>query len=509
MTSPIDTYKAATGVYPANNKQWWIAKASSDYFHDPRLDPTGVDRKQGDFQPELLQKFYFGNCLAPRGHFIVNAFTVNRSEASGIADLPSEVKDTRPTTVAFFAGRAWYGQESTVYFSQVLDNVSKAGNCFQEADPTAEDISDLIATDGGVIPIPDAVVIVRMVPIANGLAVFARNGIWLISGGNNGFTATSFTVSKINSIGTDAPDTIVEATNGPSTQLLWWSKVGIQGMSQSDVASDQFNQTNLTQTTIQTFYNAIPDESRQNAKGAYDPATNTVQWVWGTNHNFFDQVLTLDLTLGAFYPWSFNRGDSNTFITGICTLSRLNSLDNSTTDTSSWPESFISFLIQQDDGTGFGYFYDPSFADLSVNPYTSYFITGYELLEDAMRRKEANYVFCYFRQLEGPWKYNSGDQSYELLNPGSCTLQVRWDWTNSPIANRWSQEIEAYRLRFVPYIDDIGNLAPFDNGNAVVVTKNKVRGNGKSIQYRFSCDEIGRNFDLLGWAVNYTGNTKP
>ena len=37
----------------------------------------------------------------------------------------------------------------------------------------------------------------------------------------------------------------------------------------------------------------------------------------------------------------------------------------------------------------------------------------------------------------------------------------------------------------------------------VVVTKNKIRGIGRALQFRFECSEIGKNFDLLGWSVQY------
>jgi hypothetical protein len=51
--------------------------------------------------------------------------------------------------------------------------------------------------------------------------------------------------------------------------------------------------------------------------------------------------------------------------------------------------------------------------------------------------------------------------------------------------------------------------ADFEGGMPVVISNNKVRGSGKSVQFRFECSEPGKNFDLLGWAVAFDGNTKP
>src|SRR5690606_21646018 len=133
-TTVITDYHTQFTKYPANNKQWWVAR----------------DATTGDFDAELLGKFFSGTARAPRGHFIVDAFYIDRTAVSGVPNLDVEVVTSRPPTVSFFSGRVWYACDSTVYFSQVLDDKAKAGFCYQEADPTSEDISDLIASDGGV-----------------------------------------------------------------------------------------------------------------------------------------------------------------------------------------------------------------------------------------------------------------------------------------------------------------------------------------------------------------------
>ena len=48
----------------------------------------------------------------------------------------------------------------------------------------------------------------------------------------------------------------------------------------------------------------------------------------------------------------------------------------------------------------------------------------------------------------------------------------------------------------------------YDNGYPVVVTKNKVRGRGKVVSFKFSTSAT-KDCQLLGWAVNYLGVTKP
>lgn len=495
-TAVITSYFSQFNRYPANNKQWWVARDGTD----------------GDFDPELLAKFFSGTARAPRGHFIVDAFYIDRTAVSGIPNLLVEATAERPPTVSFFSGRVWYACNSTVYYSQVLDDKAKAGFCYQEADPTAEDISDLIASDGGVIPIPEMAKAIKLVPMGGGILCFATNGIWYISGTQAGFTATDISVSKVNPIGTDSPDSIVEAEG----QIFWWSKVGIMGMSQKSglfgTIEGVFDRTNVSEQTIQSFYNEeISESAKRYAKGLYDPATNCVQWIFRSGDTpgvyMYDRVLNLDLTLSAFYPWTVSP--AGPFISDVFLTPSLNQLGASTEIRS----SFIKYLFSVPDENQFrftfGLFSNTNFCDWQTFSqggvkYLSFVDTGYELLEDAMRKKQAPHVYTYFRKTETEYVPDGDD--YTVANPSSCYFQARWDWANSSVSNRWSTKVQAYRFRRLPQFseDDLD----FDTGFPIVVTKNKIRGNGKAVQFRFESDEIGKDFDLLGWAVPFEGNTE-
>jgi len=495
-TAVITSYFTQFAKYPANNKQWWVARNATT----------------GAFDAALLGQFFSGTTRTVRGHFVVDAFYKDRSAVSGLTGIPVEAVADRPPTVSFFAGRVWYACNSTVYFSQVLDDKAKAGFCYQEADPTAEDISDLIASDGGVIPIPEMAKAVKLVPMGSGILVFGTNGIWYVSGTQAGFTATDISVSKVNPIGTDSPDSIVEAEG----QIFWWSRVGIIGMSQKSgmfgPVEGAFDRTNVSEQTIQSFYNHdIPEAAKRYAKGVYDPATNTVQWLFRSGETpsvyMYDRVLNFDLTLGAFYPWTVST--AGPYISDIFITQTLNTL----VDQENIRSSFIKYLCAVPSSGSykytFGYFKSSEFADWFTydsvgTAYMSFVETGYELLEDAMRKKQAPHVFCYFRRTEENFVAEGID--FTTDKPSSCYFQVKWDWASTSASNKWSSKIQVYRHRRLPQFseDDL----TFDTGFPVVVTKNKVRGSGKAIQFRFESDEIGKDFDLLGWAVPFEGNTE-
>ena len=495
-TDVITSYFTEHSRYPGNNKVWWSAR----------------DSTTSDFDPELLAKFFSGAGRVARGHFVLDAFYKDRTAASTVPDLDVESVTDRPPTVTFYAGRVWYACNSDVYYSQVLDNKGKAGACFQEADPTSEDISDLVATDGGVIPIPAMSKAVKLVPVGNGVVVFGNNGIWYISGTDGGFSALDISVSKVNPIGTDSPNSIVEAEG----QLLWWSKIGIMAMSQKQgmfgTVDGTFDRTNISETTIQSFYNhTIPEFGKKNARGVYDPATNTVQWLFTTedttNRYEFNRVLNLDMTLQAFYPWTIET--TGPYISSIFTTPRLNEL----TGTEAIRSTFIRYLCAVPAGGSvgftFGFFKNPNFVDWETfdgvgSTFMSFIETGYELLEDVMRHKQAPFVYCYFRRTEE--NYVADGDDYTTDNQSSCKFQVKWDWSSSEISNRWSTKVEAYRHTRLPFFSETD--LTFDTGYPIVVSRNKVRGHGRSIQFRFESDARERDFDLLGWAATFQGNTE-
>jgi hypothetical protein len=522
----INKYKTVIGRYPGNNKQWILGKMAVDEG----------SYKVGDFNPTLLNKAHVGNGRAPRGHFIIDAFKTDRSAVSGVPSLTADIKTYRPTSCAFFSGRVWWFSADGVYFSQVLVDKSKAGQCFQEADPTAEDINELIATDGGYIPLPSADEIMRGMEIGNGVMAFARNGVWMISGSDKGFSAIEYQVTKISAIGTDAPYSIVAAAES----IFWWSKVGIhqikQAAGQFGPISGSYTNTNITTDTIDTRFKEVDAQSRQYVKGVYDPATNTLHYVYRSpafSRNYgYDRFLNLDLGLGAFYPWSLTAG-AYPYICGVFLSPDLNYLSNGSdvqassnnvtdasanqvvaqaTELSARP-SFLHLVAAVPSAGVYrfsmGAFSNDQFVDWegydgTGATYNSFVESGYEILEDAFRKKQILYMSIFFRQTEENF-VSSGSGDYTVDKPSSCYMTIKWDWTSSGNTGKWSQKRQVYRHRRVPYVNDLD--LTFNTGTKVVFTKNKIRGTGRALQFRFETNERGKNFDLLGWQAGYQGSS--
>jgi len=217
----LDFYFSKIGHYPPKSKPWWVGKRSAV---DPGEKGYQVFDPNGAYEP-----VYAGNTRAPLGHYIVDPFNIDRTTASGIPDLPIEKTDKRPLAVGFMAGRVFYALDNTIYFSQVITtDVTVAERCYQDADPTAENLFDLIATDGGTLMIPDAGEIIAMFVVNNTLLAFAKNGIWAISGSQpgDGFSATGFSQARASGIIALSPRTIIDADGRPT---FWYLLVGQAG----------------------------------------------------------------------------------------------------------------------------------------------------------------------------------------------------------------------------------------------------------------------------------------
>ncbi|MCK4501200.1 hypothetical protein KAU11_11935 [Candidatus Babeliales bacterium] len=529
-----DAYFTSKAVYPSNSDIWTIAKDSND-----------------DFDPDLLDKKYFGNTPAPKGHYILEAFYRIRS-----AGVSIEAEENRPNSVAFYAGRVFYaGVESSVkrlgapatvagetingdiYFSQILTDNAKAGNCYQDADPTSEEISDLLPDDGGVITIPEVGRVLKIEALYDSLILFADNGVWQIKGdSDSGFTAIGYQVQKITSIGAVGAGAIVSAENN----IFFWSTSGIYTLSPDNI-SGLLSAQNITETTIQTLFNDIPSVSKQYAQGFYDVTSKRISWLYNEDDSYdgasfkykYNKELILDIVLSAFYKNTISSLASDTpYVAGAVTTPSLlvtdvaynvvhdgnqvqaNSVDVqvSLPNPSRGTVSTKYLTVVPQDATNskitWSLYNNTTFIDWEISDsvgvdYTSFLRTGYELFGDSMRQKAAPYVIAHFQRTETGFVLN-GNGGLDAENPSGCLLQARWDWSDSSTSGRWSTPIQAYRMKrnYIP--TGIGDA--FDYGFEVVSTKNKLRGKGRSLGFYFE-SQAGNDMHLLGWSVSATGET--
>lgn len=523
-------------AYPSNSDQWTLGKNSN---------PSNSNYEK--FNAKILKKNSTSIYQAARGSKIIDAFdrgTSRMTESDVNSGLPLDQENGTITTVASYAQRIFYsGVASSVtdgdarspnysgyiFFTRVIQSNDDLAKCYQDADPTDPAINDLIDSDGGSIQIPEATRIIKIVASQASLLVFCENGVWEVYGDTGGFIATSFQTSKVSTNGVLNGKSIVNV-NG---NFIYWSKAGIYILTPESV-SGRFKAESISLQSVQTLFLNIPDVGKNNCKGFYDEKENRVRWLYNdsddysTNNyiNKYNKELVLDLTLEAFYLNTISDLASNSPF--VADYIEVPGYAVSTTDAAveagtdavivtstdqvvvSQPllvnrSSLFSFLTIQ--GTSFTVskyintaFRDWVEEDSTGADYTSYLVTGYELFNDLMRSKQTPYVFFYFKKTEDGFSENA-DGSLEPTNQSSCKVQAQWNWANSATSGKWGTEFQAYRiLRFYTptNVND-----DFDTGDDVIVTKNKLRGSGKTLSLKIT-SESGKDMRLLGWALPAT-----
>jgi hypothetical protein len=275
-----------------------------------------------EFNREFIIEDFLGNTPAPKGHFILDAFNKQYDTAANCAGIGSEITPTRPQAIAFHQGRVFYSSPAVqnrgngIFYSQNLLSDDRAAKCFQEADPTAAEINDLIATDGGFLPIPGVGQVFHLEEFSNGVIILASNGVWYITGAEIGsaVTATSIRLDKVHSSGALSASSVVQAEG----QLYYF---GVEGIMQ--IALDEANSaiaTNITQNSIQQFYINISASAREKAVGVYIPEQRKIYWAYRdtakddtqTLRNF-NKFLILDLDIKGFYKYTVAEDTDNNF----------------------------------------------------------------------------------------------------------------------------------------------------------------------------------------------------
>lgn len=502
----LATWIAANGTYPPLTLPWYAGKNAS-----------------GDFSVTEWERIFSGSSLAGNGHFILDFFSKDRSTASGVAGLTTEIESSRFKAVSAFSGRIFYaGLESAknsgvILFSRLIEDLSELGDCYQVNDPTSEDISDLLDTDGGTIRIPDAVNIKLLYSFGQALYVFADNGVWSVNGVDGVFRATEYSVKRVSNVGILTAQTFVQAEGVP----FWWSRTGIHTLS-IDPVSGQAQEQNISLSTIQTFWNGISSSSKQSAFSIYDGINKKIYWFYPNDNeplsNKYNKVLILDIPLQAFYPWTISdEAFSTDYLVGAAFYSGFGSdvtiLDvviETGDDVFEGADDVVSLqyadfptgvpaivLITRDAGTGsltMANFSGDDFLDWGTTTYSSYAEAGYEFFGDLLLQKTAPYVVVYSRMTEEGW---SGDETagYDPVRGSSLLVSAYWDFKKTPT---WTPQ-QAYRYKY-PLVVNPGDLTSFDYPATVITTRMKLTGRGRVMRLRFESEQ-GKDFVLLGYGV--------
>lgn len=534
---PITRFFNLSDTFNPNGVNYYPSNADSvNYAFYPNPLATSDPQVKRFWERDLIRS-QVGTFEAARGYFIIDLLNRGQSRLDEISannlrnttlnldvtTLPEDRTDGGATVTAEFAGRAFYAGfngetidgdsksprlASYVLFSQLIRDIGDINKCYQEADPTSDLDTTIVATDGGFIRIDGAYNIQQMIATGNKLIVLAENGIWSIIGGNDlSFSADNFRVDKLSEQGCVSSNSVVYVDG----LIYYWSDNGIYAIGNDSIGSSQVQ--NITRDKIQFRYNRIDENSKKFASGKFDSYDRKVKWLYNNRIGNVDytQELILDVDLNSFYTNNFKTINNNLpKIVDVALSNEYQQIDNTLNDTLiDDRENTIRELIYIV-ATGIsptitytiGLYNDLKFKDWVSFDNQGVDAEGFILVNDfttgdSQRRKKLNSLMVHMARTEvGVEADDNG-----VLNPmnrSSCIVQTRWDWTNSNNSNRWSVPRQYYRPK--RYYAPTDENDQYDTGFTIVNTKDIVRGHGKSVNILFST-EAERDFQLHGWAM--------
>jgi hypothetical protein len=497
------TFNTAAGKYPSNADVWWIFKDSSDTFN-PSTTLANNSR---------------GSTHAPQGYFRLNPWNTARAATAlaqaGITVTLSNADETsgtlRPSVTEFHAGRVFYagvnttGYNSRIYFSRIVQGTADFGYCGATNDPTNETLFDFLPSDGGVISIPQAGRIYRLVSLGPTLLVFGANGVWALSGSTGvGFTATDYQITPIGYIRSVSGTSFVIVDN----TVMWWNNTGIWAIGQT---SEGISVKSISDDKIKDFFiDDISNEAKAFARGIYNPRTHTVHWLYRTAEfasieqtYTFDSVLSFNTLISAFYTWSVDVStislnsivvvDGAGSVTGSDIIVDNNGatvVDNLGNDVITYgfsrTQTTTSTKYLVHNGTAFTFaecfnvdYLDWVQAGLNTD-YTSFFTTGYNVKTQGERRFQTNYIFI-FSDLSGG---TNNEYSFQAL----------WNYGTSGNTGEWTQRQTVTQA-----------IVHAETNYDASRRRLKVRGSGTAVQFKFS-SVTGKPFNIVGWSTYDTAN---
>lgn len=471
-------------VYGLSGETWNLitTRQASSTDGASSSDPLSVNL---EFDPNYQQewdkfrvdvRYYNGNGTSdypqPLGVTVKIAVFSNDADTGDYFNTQGD--SSRITDVAYMSGKYFYLCKDSVLFSQTVgEDGSGFDLCYQEADPTSTEVSDVVTTDGGYVKFNTMGRGVALKTFNRGVLVFGRDVVYgLISPLESRFTATDYDILELSRAGLISAESVVSTTQ----QVYYWSPTGIYTIGVNPETGSTIFAQSISINTIQTFYNNLPQFSKEHCKGVYDYTTNRIYWYYPTNVdklNDLDGCLVYDLTYNCFMPQNISE-KSVSYLFDIAEVSQSYEIeptyylraggnrvvadtykvlvsDETTTDYHRWTsvQHLIARYVSGRFQFSIGDFNDREFRDWDANEYSSYLVSRPITLGDTYFNKQAPVMQTLFKRTEEyptteliyeDVKYNIKDSvsSYCLKSNGEYPIDPHYGVLSKPsYATTW------------------------------------------------------------------------
>lgn len=437
---------------------------------------------------------------------------------TGDADIltpSSQMLLTKVTDVAYMSGKFFYLIGDSVLFSQnVKDDNTGYDKCYQDADPTSEEISEVLPTDGGYVKFQTMGDGLALKTFNRGVLVFGRDVVWgLLSPLNGRFTATEYDTVELSKAGLIGPQSVVSIANF----VYYWSPLGIFRIGVNPQTGSTMVAENITQATIQSYYNSIPTFAKELCRSAFDYCNNRVYWFYPLDEEHLDRldgVLMYDLNYDAFCPMKLSPGNRvvavfdtiNSYEIEPTMFVRANgdkvvvTVDGETLNVIAKEEvdKYNRYVAighcmynPTTNAISFCDFNSREFIDWDSEPFDSYMISRPIMIEGrsaygteisgTYNNKQVPIIQTLFKRTEEALLRTVG----KFIAASGAYIRMRWGWSLSDKSNRWDMVQNAYR----PQKDFMHD--------EYVESRIHLRGRGKAYQIEIRNDG-NKDFRLAG-----------
>ena len=396
---------------------------------------------------------------------------------------------SQPTCSVAGFGRVFYGASDRLYFSQVfIDDLTSLARCYQRNDPTAEIANDILDTDGGEILLQESGAIINMVKFHTGILLMCQKGVWFLSGPDGGFTATAYKLDRLSG------DRIVgtRAFCEVKSSVFFGTPDGINTVSINEFGQPVVN--SVTEQTVRSYWQDFVSDSIQMAHDEKEDRVYILRCSCPEG-----RVLVYDMKLNAFFPWKIGGSppvDGEEIIYEglfyskkqqkmIFCARKLGTMGSIT-------RIYTAHQVKQ-----------AVHKDFNRESYYSYLVTNYETLGNYSRNKGAPLINVMMRKTEEQiTEFDAGTKTYSFDNPSGVKMSVLWDWNTESSPRRKTDVKNIYKpvpRWFIP--ESIPSV--FDTGETIITYKDKVRGKGRAVQFKFEADG-DKSMELLGFSVTFS-----
>ena len=421
-------------VYGLLDGVWTLITTRQAYSSDgasaesPLVETIDIDNLQTVYNKYKVDvRYYNGNGTSdyPQPLGVTMTASVWTTDADSGDYFYKSGDSSRIIDVAYMSGKYFYLCKDSVLFSQtVKENGTGFDKCYQDADPTSTEVSDILTTDGGYVKFNTMGRGLALKTFNRGVLVFGRDVVYgLISPLESRFTAVDYDILELSRAGLISPESVVSTTQ----QVYYWSPTGIYTIGVNPETGSTIFAQSISLNTIQTYYNNLAQYSKEHCKGVYDYTTNRIYWYFPTNAdalNNLDGCLVYDLTYNCFMPQKiadsdgyFNldatevsqsyeieptvylRAGGNRVVAGG---DKVLAVDETTTDYHRWTS--VQHLIAKHSDNGYifsiGDFNDREFHDWEKTDYSSYLISRPITLGDTYWNKQTPIMQTLFKRTE-------------------------------------------------------------------------------------------------------------